>query len=246
MASGQDPLADMQNLMGYAGLVGPNPYLTYQGKIPMPGYVGSPTTAWGTTINSVPPAMGGGGASQASPALQAPAPAGQSYQVGSDFGSAQGPVNELLANYAAAQSKLTPQQQLIQQQNAAIRNRNLTNLNTMNIGRAGQGGFGNPDSAGDVINAGRVGIPPMPNVASGAPATAAPTAPGAGGLSRDQYLSMLANPGPLPQYGAAGPQPGQTPTGTPLPNVTGAFLAANKGSSTPYLNTLRNLQGGTA
>ena len=38
MASGDDPLADMQNLIGYQGLVGQNPYLTYQGKIPMAGF----------------------------------------------------------------------------------------------------------------------------------------------------------------------------------------------------------------
>jgi hypothetical protein len=32
--SGQDPLANMQNLLGYSGLADPNTYLTFQGKLP--------------------------------------------------------------------------------------------------------------------------------------------------------------------------------------------------------------------
>lgn len=46
------PFADYQTVMGYQGLVGPNPYLTYQGAIPMPGYRGTPTDASGRPIQS--------------------------------------------------------------------------------------------------------------------------------------------------------------------------------------------------
>jgi hypothetical protein len=52
-----DPLADMQNIMGYQGLTGPNPYLPYQGQIPMPQYRGWPTDASG---NPIQPTQGSG------------------------------------------------------------------------------------------------------------------------------------------------------------------------------------------
>jgi hypothetical protein len=53
-----DPLADFYNAMGLQGMVGPNPYLTYTGKIPMAGfYTGQggnqpPTDAMGNPIQS--------------------------------------------------------------------------------------------------------------------------------------------------------------------------------------------------
>lgn len=46
------PLADYQTVLGYQGLVGQNPYLTYQGAIPMAGYYGAPTDASGRPIQS--------------------------------------------------------------------------------------------------------------------------------------------------------------------------------------------------
>ena len=83
----------------------------------------------------------------------------------------------------------------------------------------------------------------QPAAAAAQPGSAA--AP-AGALSRTQYLSLLANSGKLSTaYGAAPPWPGQSPTGAMGPNVTNAFLAALvAGKSTPYLSTLRNVQGG--
>jgi hypothetical protein len=76
MASGDDPLADYQNMLGLQGLTGPNPYLEFTGQIPMAGYAGAPHNAAtgqplgnyqsilaalnaqnpGTTLNSTPAA----------------------------------------------------------------------------------------------------------------------------------------------------------------------------------------------
>ena len=47
-----DPVADAMNTSGYAGLIGPNPYLEYTGQIPMAGYRGAPTDAMGNPIAS--------------------------------------------------------------------------------------------------------------------------------------------------------------------------------------------------
>ena len=91
-----------------------------------------------------------------------------------------------------------------------------------------------------------------PSSAPGASATTPATTPAANssGLSRDQYLQLLANPGPVPMPGAQ-PMPGATPTGTPPPNVLQNFLANNQGktgaggySNQGFFNTLKSLQGG--
>jgi hypothetical protein len=214
--------------MGLLQMMQPNPFIddAYKGKLSLPGFRGTATNYAGQPIGAPPPPPQGTTTlntpgPQAAPFNGTPAVPGQPYQVGSDFGSAAGPVNELLSNYAAAQSKLTPQQQLIQSQNAAIRNRNLANLNTMNIGRASQGGFGNPNSAGDIINAGRLEIPPVPSVASAAPANGAPAPTGFD--ARQDYLDKLANPGNPPIVGAN--VPASSPLG--VPSVLSAFLAAH-------------------
>ena len=47
-----DPFADAMNTSGYAGLIGPNPYLEYTGKVPMAGFYGAPTDAMGNPIAS--------------------------------------------------------------------------------------------------------------------------------------------------------------------------------------------------
>ena len=47
-----DPFADAMNTSGYAGLIGPNPYLEYTGKVPMAGFYGAPTDAMGNPISS--------------------------------------------------------------------------------------------------------------------------------------------------------------------------------------------------
>jgi len=66
---------------------------------------------------------------------------------------------------------------------------------------------------------------------------------------RQAYLDALANPGPVQMPSAAGPKPGQAPTGTPQPNVMQGFLANNQGatgaggySTVGTINTLRGMQ----
>jgi hypothetical protein len=95
MASSGDPMADIMNVQGYAGLVGSNPYLQYQGQIPMAGYYGTPTDATGkpiqsylnalaqqptpgTTLNTPPPAP----VAQLPPATSSPIMLGSSSGVG--------------------------------------------------------------------------------------------------------------------------------------------------------------------
>ena len=47
-----DPFADAMNTSGYAGLIGPNPYLEYTGKIRWRAISGAPTDAMGNPIAS--------------------------------------------------------------------------------------------------------------------------------------------------------------------------------------------------
>jgi hypothetical protein len=88
--------------------------------------------------------------------------------------------------------------------------------------------------------------------AGGMGQTAAPAAPAAPavpttGINRDQYLALLANPGPIQPVGANPPGPGQAQTGpVGSTNAIPAFLAANKGSNTSFINTLRQMQGSPA
>ena len=261
-ATGQDPLADMQNLIGYQGLgrdqnlciVQPEvSYFSRSARPPAWGWasarwrrVSRPTrtairseallrrayrrpqqSAPGTTLNSMP--AGG--------------PSGTFNYAA--MGSAGAPLQELMNNYQAAQAKLSPQQLYNQQQTRQMDFSNAQNIANLNMNRTAGGGFG---AGNNVINTGPSYAAPM-QMGAAQPAAAQPAAAAsapAGALSRTQYLSLLANPGKPTAYGAAPPGPGQTPTGAMGPNVTNAFLAANAGKSTPYLSTLRNLQGGTA
>ena len=69
-----DPFADAMNTSGYAGLIGPNPYLEYTGKVPMAGFYGAPTDAMGNPIASFTQAQQAHDAwSAANPAPAAPA-----------------------------------------------------------------------------------------------------------------------------------------------------------------------------
>ena len=265
MASGDDPLADMQNILGYQGLVGPNPYSPFQNAIPFSGGAGPgvgfiagwPTDAMG---NPIQPQAGSGipspGSAQAaaSPAATPGTtlnsmpgggqPGGQINYAG--MGSAGPAVQELMNNYQAAQAKLTPQQQYNQQQANAVRQQMLQQQDNITASANAGGGFG--QSPGGAFNPGSSYSPLMGQAA--APAAAAPAAAsgpmGPSGLTRQQYLSLLANPGPLPTYGAGPPQAGQTRTGTPSPNVMQAYLATQGGKNTPFVNTLNKLQGATA
>jgi hypothetical protein len=268
MASGDDPLADMQNLMGYAGLVGPNPYSPFQGAIPFSGGAGPgvgfiagwPTDAMG---NPIQPQAGSGipspGSAQASPSpastpgttlnsMPAGGPPGAvNYSGLGQMGPAVSQIeNSYLATPAGAAANANPNAamiQFLQNQNQGIQSSPAGN----------QGGFGSGNS-GPLSGAQRdqlvnnaMQIQQLQQQGAAQPAAASAAASGAmgpSGLTRQQYLSLLAHPGPVPTYGAAGPQAGQTPTGTPSPNVLQSFLNANSGKNSSFLNTLRGLQPG--
>ena len=156
MASGQDPLADMQNLMGYAGLVGPNPYLKYQGQIPIAGYY--------TGYNDTAVLPGGSG--------YMPPTNAQGQEIGR-YETEQTAANNLyqqqLAAYNAANPAPTPGTTLnsapaaggmnfspngqpadvataaamLAQESAAAKNQQMSSMMTQSDMKAGQGGFGN-------------------------------------------------------------------------------------------------------
>jgi hypothetical protein len=280
-----DVLANMQNILGYQGLVGQNPYLTYQGAIPFsnsyvtkspfsgPVTMGPqdqlPTDAYGqpiqppygTTLTSTPP--------------QAPA------QAPAQAPPANSPITNQLASNAAMQRVLQNQTQ---------------NMSGLQGGTTGSGNqapsvYGDPVGLAVRANAPPPGYGPYgysanqaamgitPQIAAaraaafGAPGASAQSigaqegpggalaaqapgqaagvgqAGGAGGggpqqtgLTRQQYLYLLANPGPIKAVGAAPPQPGQAATGaSQVPSVMQSFLAANPSGKTGFLNTLRGL-----
>jgi hypothetical protein len=276
-----DPLADMQNILGYQGLVGNNPYLAYQGQIPLAGYalppgsptistpqgnVAVPTDAMGNPIQ-IPPGMT---LNTPPPPAAAPAPA-------TPAAPAQSPIVSQLASNAAMQRILQNQAQGmsgVQGGTTGSGNQAPTTFGDP-VGLAIQANQPPPGYGpyGYSANQAAMGITPQiaaaraaaftapgasiqsimntPGLAATPPGTqqAAPAAAtGAGGpsgppvLTREQYLTLLANPGKPPTYGAQPPLPGQTPTGTPGPNIVNAFLAANKNANTPFLNTLRAMQ----
>ena len=257
MASGQDPLADMQNLIGYQGLVGPNPYLKYQGQIPIAGYY--------TGYNDTAVLPGGSGYMPPTNAQGNEIPRYETEQT-----AANNLYQQQLAAYNAANPAPTPGTTLnsspaaaggmnfspngqpadvatamamLAQQNAAAKNQQMSSMMTQSDLKAGQGGFGN--MAGGAFNPGPQYMPAMGGMMGGAGAPAAPARPPppTPPNMRQIYLDALASPGPVQQYGAAPPQAGQTPTGSPGPNVMSAFLAANAGKNTPFINTLKGIQG---
>src|SRR5580704_18370062 len=123
MASGDDPLADYQNMLGLQGLTGPNPYLQYTGQIPMAGFMGAPTDASGKPIQSFTDAQNASNAWNA--ANPAPAPgttlntSGAVASTANPFAGVQIPQGQNDAAYqprgglsAAAWQALTPQQRI--------------------------------------------------------------------------------------------------------------------------------------
>jgi hypothetical protein len=206
-----DPYADLLNTQGMYGMFNPNPYLEFQGQIPMAGYAGYPTDASGAPIQK-PPGMSLNSSASAAPA--AAPPAQDNSQMNQLLGT-------LINNARGA-----PQQ---------------------SWGSMGQfSGSGQGTLVGD-LTAQRNALQAQPQAAP----AAAPAAPAqsAAGLTRDQYLQLLANPGQVPMPGAQA-VPGATPTGAPPPNVLQQFLANNQGktgaggySNQGFFNTLKSLQG---
>lgn len=259
MASGSDPLADMQNMIGYAGLVGQNPYLQYQGKIPMAGfYTGNagnmpPTDATGQPIQSFVNANNNAQQQLANQPAQGTTlnstpqglPAAQQSALG-QWGPA---INELAQNSAAAQAAKTPQQLGVDAQNNAVRQQMLQQQANMSDVAGAPGGFGN--MPGGAFNSGSY-VPQQLPSAPGASASTGGGPPSPPDM-RQAYLNALSNPGPLRTYGAAPPQAGQALTGSVTqPNVLQQFLANNGGRSVPggysnqgIFNSLKQQQGVT-
>jgi hypothetical protein len=91
MASGDDPLADYQNMLGLQGLTGPNPYLQFTGQIPMAGFYGAPTNASGQPIQSFTDTQNASNAwNAANPAPPAGVTLNSSGPPGRTFGGALG------------------------------------------------------------------------------------------------------------------------------------------------------------
>jgi hypothetical protein len=247
MASGDDPLADIMNMQGYQGLVGQNPYLQYQGQIPMAGYYGTPTNAQGQNIPSFMAALAASQAPQGSPTpgttLNSSPSGPQDYMMNPQTGM-MGP------NPAAFQGGIDPSTGLtIQQANQATNRYYNPQAGSMVGGQSqGWGGSGGSNVGGTMM---------MPSPASmaapwanqqQAPAAAPPTSSGVN--MRQAYLDALSNPGPVPTYGAA-MQPGAAATGSPQPNVVANFLANNAAktgaggyTNKPFFSTLQALQSG--
>lgn len=253
--SGQDPLANMQNLIGYQGLVGPNPYLQYQGQIPMAGYMGWPTNAQGLPIQPSPgmnlnttpqqafgqPTLGstpssGPGTPPITGALASPAAMGGGGRPTPMPGTAQ-------AWYAQANPAQRAQMDAMGQ-TAASGNWGIQGSGGFGGGVNNQAGLGQAAALAPILQRqyqaqqpaqqqGNVGANPQT------------------GLTRDQYLQLLAHPGYVQTPGAAGPQPGQMATGaSSQPSVLGAFLGGHPGAQTTplanagFFKTLQQLQGG--
>jgi len=254
MASGDDPLADIMNIQGYQGLVGQNPYLEYQGQIPMAGYYGTPTNAQGQAIPSFLAAQAQSQAAQAAQptgtTLNSTPPATQDYVMNPATGMMGPNPAAFQGSYAGG---VDPSTGLTRMQANAATNRYYNPQPVSMVGGQSQGwgGSGGSNVGGTMMMPSPASMAaPWANQTAAAP-TAAP-AP-AGPNMRQAYLDALSNPGPLPQYGAAAPQPGQTPSGSPPPNVLAQFLATQGAGKTgaggytnkPFFSTLNALQSGT-
>jgi len=254
MASGDDPLADYQNMLGLQGLTGPNPYLQYSGQIPMAGFYGAPTNASGQPIQSFTDTQ------NASNAWSAANPPGTtlntSAAVANPFSGVQIPHGQNTAAYQP-RGGLSPQQW--QALTPAQRNAASGALGEVASGVAmtpsdsfvashnnPSGGGMNPGLAFQGLGASA--FQQMANQPSAS--AAAPTAPTNPYNMRQAYLDALSNPGKVTTPGAV-MQPGTSQTGAPQPSVLQAFLAAHPSggtsipggySNTGFFNTLNQLQ----
>lgn len=261
-----DPLADMQNLMGYTshglgiegGLTGQNPYLYFQGKYPfgqgadyspqgqaMPGMAQFNTGVFGNR----PPTDAYGNPIQGFVDYSNDQNAAHAKQM-ADYNAAQPPpgktINSLPAGISdsGGGSDNSALMNYIASQNAAIEG-SPSSLNQGGFG-AGNNVFSNSALMQIQNNAQQMDILRRQQQAATSPAAAAgPAPPPTPTNMHDAYLDALSNPGP-PMMPGATMQPGTTATGSAAPNVMGAFLASQGGSGTPFTKTLKGLPQGTA
>jgi hypothetical protein len=220
-----DPFADFYNTMGVQGMIGPNPYLQYQGQIPMAGYMGTPTDASGKPIQSFLDAQA------AHDAWQPPVAPGTT-------------LNTPPAASANPLTKATGPGGL---------NRMGLNPNAYGLGlQSGQSPM-NPSGNAALFASNWGGFMPTSGQWGGTQQPAAPAAPATPTNPidmRQAYLSALSNPGKVTTPGAV-MQPGAAPTGGPQPSVLNAFLASHPSGGTQipggygnegFFSTLQNLQ----
>jgi hypothetical protein len=252
MSSGTDPTADYMTAMGLQGLYGQNPYLTYQGQIPMAGFTGNPTNAMGQVIPSWLQAQQQAAAPAAAPSTpgttlnSTPGAGTQAYQMNPQTGQmAPNPAAFSAGNFAGGVNPATGQT-LMQAQAAANNYYNPQPATLVGGQQEGMYGSGGGQTVGGTY------MTPSPASMAAPWANQQPTQvqPQASGPNmRQAYLNALANPGNPAMPGAAAPGAGQTLTGSAAPNVLAQFLASQQGktgaggySNQGFFNTLRGLQ----
>ena len=206
-----DPFADAMNTSGYAGLIGPNPYLEYTGQIPMAGYRGAPTDAAGNPIASFTQAQAQHDAWNA--ANPAPAPV-----AGTTLNSTPQPQHGV--------SGLQPGQWDGSDGLA-------TGTPTSGVRMASQSN-GMPQGWNQNSNNGGIFMTPQtqPGMTPQPQAPAAAAAPTNPVDMRQAYLDALSNPGKVTTPGAQ-MLPGTSPTGPQSqPSVLAQFLAQHPGGGT--------------
>lgn len=223
---GLDPLADAYNLMGAQGMMGPNPYLEYTGKIPMAGYRGTPTDAMGNPIQSFLDAQNQYNAWNAANPTPAASPQGTTLNtpppVHGVGGLQQGQYDDKTGLPAGQPMQFA----LASQPNGMP-----------------QGWNQNSNNGGLFIT--QPSTPYHPQQQQAPAATPAPQNPID---MRQAYLDALSNPGKVNTPGAQ-IYPGAQQTGAPQPSVLAQFLNQQGGrtgaggyTNQPFFNTLNQLQ----
>src|SRR5580692_1326751 len=251
MASADDPFADLYNTTAVGGMMNPNPYLQYQGQIPMAGFQGPATDAQGNIIPSYAQAQAAHDAWQPPPGTTL----NTSGATANPFAGVQIPQGQNDAAYQPRGGLSTAQWQAL---TPAQRGTAQSALDTVQAGVAATpsdsfvASHNNPSGgaggAGSYLQGlGATAFHQMANQPSAPAAPAAPTNPID---MRQAYLNALANPGKVTTPGAV-MQPGARPTGAPQPSVLNAFLAAHPSGGTQipggygnqgFFSTLQNLQ----
>ena len=198
--------------IGMQGMFGPNPYTSYPGAMPMPGYADeAPTDALGRTGSGYNAYL----TSHPGTTLNSPPPtAASSY---SD--------NPQMDQIAGWQALTSPEM--------AARGNTYgdpyLNLITQGKGGTGNGGQGGPNAMTNAVlqgaYGGRFGLAPTGDGGGGS------TGGGGGGPDHNAaYLYSLSHPDPMPTYGATVPQ--AQPIGQNQPSVLQSFLASHPSGGT--------------
>jgi hypothetical protein len=209
-----------------------NPYSNFQSQaIPFPAsYSGWPTNALGQPIQA-PPGMtlNSSAASPAAPAAAAPAASQNDYVANPQSGMMMPNPGAFQGNFAGGVDPTTGLTRM--QANAAVnRYYNPTQMSMVGGQQSGIYGMGGGQTVGGTM----MGPSPASMAApwagqqAAAPAAAAPAA-NPSGLTSQQYLQMMANPGRVTTPGATAPQaqtPYQPSSGSAAsPGVLQQFLA---------------------